>query len=171
MYKPTMQNTCSLRSAVNELCKYTRKKTPAMALVSLSETASYFSYPSTEDHVNYAIVPIDNGMTWVVGLTSRVPGRLSVLSHQEQSHERSTTSSLWVRCRCSGLQLGPSPHTGGQCALTTSLWAQTREMKASCTWYLWLLWTYFGWIQGIRSDGWPWGFVQSLLHDSCTRQT
>ena len=70
MYKLMAQNTCSLRNAVSELCEFAKKKTPAIALFSLSEVATYFLYPAEEDHIDFTIVPIDNRMTWVIGLTS-----------------------------------------------------------------------------------------------------
>ena len=77
MYKPMAQHMCPLSSAVNDLCEFARNKTPALALISLSEAASYFPYPLAEDHVNYAIVLVDNIMTGVVGLTSEfLVGRL-----------------------------------------------------------------------------------------------
>ena len=77
MYKPMAQHMCPLSSAVIDLCEFARNKTPALALISLSEAASYFPYPLAEDHVNYAIVLVDNGMTQVVGLTSEfLVGRL-----------------------------------------------------------------------------------------------
>ena len=64
------QHTCPLHSTVNNLCELARMKKPSFAFVSLSEVASYFPYPEAADHVDYAIVPIDNVMTQVVGLTS-----------------------------------------------------------------------------------------------------
>ena len=77
MYKPTAQHTCLLRNAVNDLCECAWDKKPSLAFVSLSEAASYFLYPEAADHVDYAIVPIDNIMTQVVGLMSDyIVGRL-----------------------------------------------------------------------------------------------
>ena len=70
MYKPMAQHTCPLRNAVNDLCECARDKKPSLAFVSLSEVASYFPYPEEADHVDYAIVPVDNVMTQVVGPTS-----------------------------------------------------------------------------------------------------
>ena len=67
MYKPTAQSTCSLRDAISKLCEFAKNRTPAVALVSLSEAASYFPYPDEEDHVDYAFVLVNNGMTWVIG--------------------------------------------------------------------------------------------------------
>ena len=70
MYKPTAQHICPLRNAVNDLCECARDKKPSLAFISLSEAASYFLYPEAADHVDYAIVPINNIMTQVIGLTS-----------------------------------------------------------------------------------------------------
>ena len=70
MYKPMAQNTCSLWDAVSKLCEFARDKTSAIALISLSEAASYFPYPDKEDCVDYTIVQVDNRMTQVVGPTS-----------------------------------------------------------------------------------------------------
>ena len=70
MYKPMAQCTCPLRNTVNDLCECARDKKPSLAFVSLSEAASYFPYPEVADHVDYAIVPADNVMTQVIGLTS-----------------------------------------------------------------------------------------------------
>ena len=67
MYKPTAQNMCSLQDAVSELCEFARKDTPAITLVSLSEATSYFPYRAEEDRIDYTIVPVDNGMTQVIG--------------------------------------------------------------------------------------------------------
>ena len=48
-----------------------------MVLISLSEVTTYFPFPAEEDRVDYAIVPVDNGMTWVLGPTSAfLMGRL-----------------------------------------------------------------------------------------------
>ena len=69
MYKLMAQCTCSLCSTVNDLCVFAQEKTPALAFISLSEEASYFPFPLTADHVNYAIVLVDNIMTQVIGLT------------------------------------------------------------------------------------------------------
>ena len=70
MYKLTVQHTCPLCSAVNDLCECAQNKTPSLVFVGLSESASYFPYPLVADHVDYAIVLVNNGMTWVVGLMS-----------------------------------------------------------------------------------------------------
>ena len=69
MYKPMAQCSCSLCGTVNDLCVFAQEKTLALAFVSLSEEASYFPYPLAADHINYAIVPVDNIMTQVIGLT------------------------------------------------------------------------------------------------------
>ena len=66
MYKPMAQSTCSLWDTISKLCEFARDKTPAIALISLSEAASYFPYPNDEDRIDYAIVPVDNEMTRVV---------------------------------------------------------------------------------------------------------
>ena len=66
MYKPMAQHTCPLGNAVNNLCECTWDKMPSLVFVSLSEA---LSYPQAADHVDYAIVPVNNVMTQVVGLT------------------------------------------------------------------------------------------------------
>ena len=70
MYKLMAQSTCSLQDTISKLCEFAKNRTPAITLVSLSEAASYFPYPDEEDSVDYAIIPVDNGMTRVVGPTS-----------------------------------------------------------------------------------------------------
>ena len=67
MYKLTAQNMCCLRDAISELCELTRQNTPAIALVSLSEVTLYFPYPTKEDRVDHTIIPVNNGMTQVIG--------------------------------------------------------------------------------------------------------
>ena len=42
MYKPMAQNTCSLWDAVSKLYEFVRDKTPAVALISLSEGSIIF---------------------------------------------------------------------------------------------------------------------------------
>ena len=77
MYKPMAQCTCSLRVTANDLCVLAQEKTLALAFVSLLEAASYFPYPLAADHVNYAIIPVNNVMTRVIGPTSGfIVGRL-----------------------------------------------------------------------------------------------
>ena len=63
MYKPMAQHTYPLHSAVNDLFELTRNKTPALALISLSEAVTYFPYPLVGNHVDYTIVLVDNSMT------------------------------------------------------------------------------------------------------------
>ena len=67
MYKPMAQRTCPLCNVVNDLCECAPDKMPSLAFVSLLEAASYFPYPQAADHVDYAIVPVDNIMTRVIG--------------------------------------------------------------------------------------------------------
>ena len=77
MYKLMAQHTCPLCNTVNDLCECAQDKKPSLAFISLSETASYFPYPEAADHVDYAIIPIDNIMTRVIGPTSNyIVGRL-----------------------------------------------------------------------------------------------
>ena len=53
-------------------------------IISLLEEASYFPYPSAEDHVDYAIIPVVNGMTQVIGSTSEfLVGRLLLVIESE----------------------------------------------------------------------------------------
>ena len=70
MYKPMAQHTCPLHNAVNNLCECAQDKKPSLAFFSLSEATSYFSYPEAADHVDYALIPVNNVMTWVIGSTS-----------------------------------------------------------------------------------------------------
>ena len=58
-------------------CEFARKDTPAVTLVSLSESTSYFPYPAEEDRIDYTIIPVDNEMTQVIGPSSAfLVGRL-----------------------------------------------------------------------------------------------
>ena len=87
MYKPMAQSTFSLWEAINKLCEFIKNRTPAVALVSLSEGASYFPYPVEEDCVDYAIVPLDNRMTRVVGPTAAfLVGRLLHVIDNDTMH-------------------------------------------------------------------------------------
>ena len=81
------QNTCSLWDTVSKLCEFVRDKTPAIALISLSEAASYFPYLDEEDHVDYAIVQVNNRMTQVIGPTSAfLVGRLLRVIDNDTMH-------------------------------------------------------------------------------------
>ena len=87
MYKPTAQSTYSLWDAISKLWEFARDKTLAVALVSLSEAASYFPYPDEEDFIDYAIVPVDNGMTRVVEPTSAfLVGQLLHMINNDTMH-------------------------------------------------------------------------------------
>ena len=70
MHKPMAQHTCPLCNAVNNLCECAWDKTPSLVFISLSEAASYFLCPEMADHVDYAIVRVDNIMTRLVRLMS-----------------------------------------------------------------------------------------------------
>ena len=83
VYKLTVQSMCSLHSTVNKLGKYARKKTPAIAVVSLLEAAASIIFPIPYHRRPYQLCHCSCRQWHDSGhrVNLQVPSRLSALSH------------------------------------------------------------------------------------------